>query len=306
MKDNTSVVTAFLLGNQLSPSSRRNDTKWTLSVATASKMTAPFDHRRSVLDRLEHTFMNHGYMVRPHASRTTIITGSSPIPIRPAPVTGSTLPSTSTNRLQTYDCTRNSAPRAGSTYIIVEKSTGRALAFGCPVRTLRFVTSNRLRIYTGPPQLTLNPVPGLSFNDPDTEDFVCAVTFPDKRPWLWHCKASEGWLAFQNHDTGVWLGQHNMEYGPRHHSGHHSGYSDKITSGGRFCIKREAGGQNYLLTKNFRAERRKRGVMESIEFDGYDKDGNRMVDRRIAGTNTGGKFTTWEFVKVTAVPETNT
>lgn len=69
-------------------------------------------------------------------------------------------------------------------------------------------------------------------------------------------------------------------------------------------MKMEKDGDSYLLTKKFMVEGNEKGFMESIEFERYDKDGNCVVNRRIAGSNAEGP-TTWEFVKVTVVPETN-
>ncbi|KAK1782316.1 hypothetical protein QBC45DRAFT_389622 [Copromyces sp. CBS 386.78] len=226
------------------------------------------------------------------ARHSTPVPGLTSVIERSTPVADLTsITGRSTPVARQYHCTRHSAPGAGSTYIIVEMSTGQALTFGSTA------TLPELTLVTGP-ALTLAPVPGLSF-DSHTSDPVQTVTFSDTSPLLWHCKESEGWLAFRNERTGAWLGQHDLwPFLPR------PGSSDKLTSNGRFCVKREKDGDNYLLTKKFMVEGNKKGVMESIEFERYGKDGSRVVNRRIAGTNTG-EVTTWEFVKVTVAPKTN-
>ncbi|KAK3342589.1 hypothetical protein B0H65DRAFT_468690 [Neurospora tetraspora] len=171
-----------------------------------------------------------------------------------------------------YYFTRNSAPAAGSTYLIVEKSTGQALAFSHG-------------------ELILATVPGLS-SYPYTSDPVQAGTFAGtcNRHCLWHCKESEGWLGFQNAVTahGGWLGQAARE--------------PVLTSDGRFCVKKEECGDNYLLTKKFIVEGK--AVMECAQFERYALDRGRLVHWKISGSENTGE-TTWEFVKVTVVPKAN-
>ncbi|KAK3952844.1 hypothetical protein QBC32DRAFT_405379 [Pseudoneurospora amorphoporcata] len=259
------------------------------------------DYRR--LDMLQHIYRDY-VRLRTMTVNDSIfsarhsppVPGSASVIERSTPVAGLTsITGRSAPVARQYHCTRHSAPGAGSTYIIVETSTGQALTFGSTGPSI--ATLPELTLVTGP-GLTLAPVPGLSL-DSHTSDPVQTVTFSGTSSFLWHCKESEGWLAFRNERTGAWLGQHDLwPFLPR------PGSSDKLTSNGRFCVKREKDGDNYLLTKKFMVEGNKKGVMESIEFERYGKDGSRVVNRRIAGTNTE-KVTTWEFVKVTVVPKTN-
>lgn len=301
--------------------SERNPTEWSLSLPTSSNMSSLsgfyYDMRMLVdremelmeeISRRRHIGWMRALNSIPERIRSAPFTGSTPTycpPISTPAMNPTFMPQlfpqatapTSISALsgqvaRQFACTRNSDPVSGSTYIIVESSTRKALAFCSGFSSL----DDDHRVV-----LTLAAVPGLSF-DSDTSDFarVQTVTFTGACPWLWHCKESKGWLAFQNDKTREYLGQ---PYTGR--CLHRCGHPKKITSSGRFCVAKEQGSGNYMLFKEFKAEGEERGVRESIEFRRYDRNGKRVVDERIAGTNAERPYTTWEFVKVTVAPQTN-